>query len=284
MDDQQFILLLVALVALIFVLWSVIGSGRSGDRAQRRAARKALREQKQLEKAKAKAAAMQARAPAAREPAPVDDDERYTGAAARVRRQLQEAALEAQENHERRAAVVDDKLERARRFVEESGVGEAALTVLETMWYWPELTRRGEWVRPAGMHELRYTPPGDVESEDEDGNRSLSWEWMDRPYVMRHEPQKRSIVSVDPAAILSLEVDGEKVLGLDTEPSTEGVPNAWVLTGVDALKTGEWMAEFVEFAGRLKIADEERRRQMGFEVRAQKAERIEMEDTVAEQS
>ncbi len=273
MDDQQFILLMVALVALIFVLWSVIGGSRSKPSKISRKARKAA------EKA-AKAKLVEEEAPAS-EPLPANEDDVYTDAASRVRRQLEEAALEAQAVHERKAVEVDEKLDRARHYVQESGVGEGAAILLEIMWNWPDMTQRGEWARPAGMHELEFDEAAN-QDETSDSLKLLTWRWMGRTYVLRLDPVNRSIVQAEEAGLLSLQVDGQDVMGLDVEPDGNGLPNVWTVVDVDALKSGDWMPDFVEFAGRLKIADDEKRRQMGFERNMTKAERIEFDDPVPE--
>ncbi len=269
---------MVALVALIFVLWSVIGGSRSKpSKISRKAMKAAAKAAKSAKNEKA-----EVETPVS-EPVPASDDDVYTDAAARVRRQLEEAALEAQATHERKAAEIDVKLDRARNYVQESGVGEGAAILLEIMWNWPDMTRRGEWARPAGMHELEFDEAA-AQEEDSESLNLLRWRWMGRAYELRLDPVNRSIVQAEEAGLLSLQVDGQNVMGLEVEPDGNGLPNVWTVVDVDALKSGDWMPDFVEFAGRLKIADDEKRRQMGFERNVTKAERIEFDEPVPEES
>ena len=224
-----------------------------------------------LERARA-ARAAQERLAADR--ASAEEAERYAIAAAQVHRSWDEKEREARDLHNRQMMAVTERLERARRLMVDSGVGMAVISGLELMWYWPALLKADEWNRPAGMNEFVLNPPGGDES---DSHAVISWLWIDSHYRLdlaimtgRDTAQNENIDGV-----LTLQVEGEGVLAMDVARPAKGPAERWTMMGVDALRAGPWLPEFVEIVERLKSAEAEKQRQLRFERFAGKSGRVE---------
>lgn len=204
------------------------------------------------------------------------DAERYALAASRVNRQWDEKERKVEAAHARQIMAATERLERARRLVEDSGVGEAVISALRLMWHWPELQAKKEWFRPAGMSEL-FLDPSPVDASD--SLVVISWIWDDRHYRLdlslpaeqKNDEQQENDVH---GGLLTLWVEGESVITLDVENPAGGPMERWVMSGVDALNAGPWMPEFVEIIERLKSAEAEKQRQLRFEQTTGKASRV----------
>ena len=259
-----------AIAAVLYVMWEITNAVRSrrGRRAGKPVAKPARRPWRLFGGRKAPP------------PKPKDEDEFHADAAAQMTRRLEEQAREAQLRHEQRIAEIDRTIEKARRLVAESGIGTAAVDLLATMWHWPVLARNRDWTRPAGLHELDYRPPSAAEAEaaaeGPPGPKVLVWLWDGRPYRMEIDAAAARVENDELKASLVLVVEDDEVLELDVARPQGAAEELWTVADVAALVAGDWMAEFVAFAAKLKQADEEKHRQMQFERLGAKAARIEL--------
>ncbi len=256
------------------------------DAIERAARERVIAEQAALERARAQQAALeQARAQQAErdriraehdrieaERKAAEDAERFAMAASRVHKQWCEKERKVEAQYNKQMIAVTERLERARRLVQDSGVGEAAINALRMMWHWPALQAKDEWSRPAGMNELVLDPPL---AEKSDSHNVISWLWIDRHYRIDLDVPDEQKSEDERSGVLTLQVDGEGVLSIDVSNPVGGAIERWDISGVDALKAGPWMPEFVEIIERLKSGEAEKQRQMRFERAAGKANRVE---------
>lgn len=208
----------------------------------------------------------------AAERAAAEEAERYAIAAAQVHRSWDEKEREAQDLHNKQMMAVTERLERARRLVVDSGVGMAVVSGLELMWYWPALLKADEWTRPAGMNEFVLNPPS---GEESDSHAIISWLWIDSHYRLDLTIPSNQATAENIDGVLTLQVEGEGVLAMDVARPAKGPVERWTMMGVDALRAGPWMPEFVEIVERLKSAEAEKQRQLRFERFAGKSNRVE---------
>lgn len=269
-NDNLIYIVPAGIAAVLYVAWEIVNSVRS--RRSRRAHAPARPKQPRWWQFRQRGRARQ-KAPAH------DEDDFHADAAAQITRRLEEQAREAAVRHEERMAEVTRTVEKARRLVEQSGIGSAAVDLLSTMWNWPVEARSPDWSRPAGLYELEYRPPEGGEVLEEGQIKVLTWLWDGSPYRLELSEAKTDAEEGAPAAgALVLAIDDETVLALDVGKAEPDREDLWTVSDVTALRAGHWMVEFAAFSSRLKMAEEEKRRQLEFERVASLAERIDLGD------
>jgi hypothetical protein len=163
------------------------------------------------------------------------------------------------------------KLARAQEYLEETGLDRSIPDVWETVQYWPS------WVNMPD----RWTPPEgitDIKGSSQSKEASVEWQWKGHHYDI-HFIERYNYAPEDDDRLgeIAVSVDGETVCGINCAIGTESY-DSWRCSGVEALKVGPWMSEFVALAGYLHAASEASSRKTFGDFERERAKRIDLGD------
>lgn len=161
------------------------------------------------------------------------------------------------------------KLEKARKYMEETGLDRSIPAVWEMVRYWPH------WVKLPD----RWTPPEGVTAIAGSGDRKdehAEFEWKNRSYAM-HFVEKHNYVpdDYDRLGEITLTIDGLSVCTIRCSHGIESYDD-WRFTGVEALKVGPWMTDFVALASHLRSEQEATSRKFFSDIERERADRIDL--------
>src|SRR5262249_35656452 len=86
---------------------------------------------------------------------PIKDEERMTQAAVVVKERWEQERDDVERAHREEMRPIQEKLEKARKLVDQSGVGIAACDVARIMLHWPTWSQRKDWKPPVLVEDLK---------------------------------------------------------------------------------------------------------------------------------
>lgn len=219
-----------------------------------------------------KAVEQSARSPSEPDEQPTSDPHELEVAKARhAREQIEEEEEASIQRHHESMEGVRQKLARARKYMCDTGLDRAIPEVWDMVHYWPSwVDRPDQWTPPEGVTEI--TGGGEMKES------WAAWRWHDHHYKMSFAERNNYIPDdYDRLGEISLDVDGEAVCTMDCSQGMEDY-GGWRFTGVEALKVGPWMSEFVRMAGYLRAEQSASTRQTFSEMDRERASRIDLGD------
>jgi hypothetical protein len=215
-----------------------------------------------------------ASAPAPPPPPPSTEEERLVREAADVQDQWEREREAVEQAHDDEMQPIQERIQKARQFVEDSGVGNAACDILRIMWHWPSWSKGDSWQMPVAVTGL----DGGKTPAQEHSMREGTWlGWTSNDERYRLELSISSAFS--DLGDLRLWVGEQLVMHLDVvQRSRPGAEySSWGVTDVSAFKAGPWMLQLNELAGRLRIADGQWKRDHEKQHYGEKAGNIELD-------
>jgi hypothetical protein len=174
------------------------------------------------------------------------EDEVFARHAAEAAERLVREREAVERAHRDAMQPIREKLQKARKLINESGVGDAACTTLRVMWHWSSWSKRADWSPPLLVENL----DGGERPSSKDGRpiKWLEWTLAGTQFRLEHEASQS-------IGHLRLHVSGEEVLELEVSQKPEDEYDRWVVFGVSAFRAGPWMTQLNEWAGKLRIVD-----------------------------
>jgi hypothetical protein len=200
------------------------------------------------------------------------EDERLAREAAAVRNHWDRELRAVEQAHHDSMQSIRDKLARASRLIDESGVGEAAVTILKVMHHWPSWSKRADWRLPLAVEGL---DGGDVPAKD-DGLRDvwLAFRWDGTRFRVDRAAYLSDTGEDGYLGDIHIWADDAEVLVLDVSRDERDEYDRWRWHGVSAFRAGPWMAKLVDLSGRVIIADREWKQRYVRDFYGQRADRV----------
>jgi len=165
--------------------------------------------------------------------------------ARRAREQAEQDERLALKRQHKSMEAVRDKLERAKKYMNETGLDRAIPEVWEMANYWPHWVKLPDkWTPPDGVTDIHGG--GDMK------DARVEFRWDNHHYSM-HFVEKFNYLPDDDEQLgeITLAIDGEAVCTIGCAQGFETY-DSWRFSGVEALKVGPWMSDFVALASHLR--------------------------------
>lgn len=179
-----------------------------------------------------------------------------------------DARTAAYNEHKASLADAQAKLREAEKFARDSGLDVAVPWAWEHMQFWPSWKEKADqWTPPIALDELSGT------SGDE-----VRWTWQGQSFAMLFKKWPSHGFTQDALdfGTITVEADGEVVAALTAKMDLSKEYDRWHFSGIDALKVGPWIAEFIRFYQEVRLADEARGYARDAEYVTAKAARIDL--------
>ncbi|MCB2228391.1 MAG: hypothetical protein KQH53_17055 [Desulfarculaceae bacterium] len=205
-----------------------------------------------------------------------NEDERFAKEAIEAHERWERERQAVEQAHYEEMRPIKEHLEKARQLVIESGVGEAACSILRIMWHWPSKSERDDWQTPIPVDGL---DGGQIPRREHGalGGKSLGWTWDGDTYQMALEIRKNYTDDDFETGDLRMWVADAMVMHLDVSLQLSDGYDSWRVFGVSAFKAGPWMAQLNELAGRLRVAEGQGLRDYEKEFYGEKAKKIDLD-------
>ena len=156
----------------------------------------------------------------------------------------------ARHEHEQATADARGRIERARKYMHDSGLDRIVPALWDQVQHW------GSW---AAMPD-RWTAPSGVTNITGSSEREhpfTAWSWEGRAYRIELQRSPNYTSGYASFGTIHLAVDGEPVLALPCSENDDTYSRNWRTTGVDMLKVGPWMADVIRCAGHIRLSTEQ---------------------------
>lgn len=172
--------------------------------------------------------------------------------------------------NEHRASLADaqSKLRDAEKFAEESGLCVAGPWLWDHMQFWPSWKERpDQWTPPVALDDLTGA-----------SQKEVRWTWQGQTFGMLFEKWPSHGFSQDMLSFstITVESDGVVVAAIIAKTDLSREYDTWHFSGIDTLKVGPWIAEFIRFYQEVRLADEVRGYARDTEYVTAKAARIDL--------
>lgn len=167
-----------------------------------------------------------------------------------------------------RSPLEPGSLRQAEKFARDSGLDVAVPWAWEQMQFWPSWKEKpDQWTPPIALDELSGT------SRDE-----VRWTWQGQSFAMLFKKWPSHGFTQDALdfGTITVEAGGEVVAAVTAKMDLSKEYDRWRFSGIDALKVGPWIAEFVRFYQEVRLADEARGYAREAEYVTAKAARIDL--------
>ena len=177
----------------------------------------------------------------------------------------------------KKAALAADerKIARATDLIKTSYLSLALPFVYEETQHWPSWSK---------MDESRWKPPMPLSEVEGSAGSDIAERWVEfradgrALYKVRFEKSRMPIDDDYEYASLTLDVDGEEVLGMFVRRDWTKEWANWQFAVVETLKVGQWIEEFVAFYNQLRSIAENKSEDRNDDYVRQKAARIDLGD------
>jgi len=202
------------------------------------------------------------------------EDERLAREAAKVRNHWDCELRAVEQAYHDSMQPIRDKLARANKLIDESGVAEAAVMILKVMHLWPSWARRADWRLPLAVEGLDGS---DVPAKD-GGLRGLwlAFQWDGTHFRVHRAAHLSDIGEGGYIGNIHVWADDTEVLVLDVSQGEGDEYDRWFWYGVGAFRAGPWMTKLVDLSGRAIIADREWKQRYVRDFYGQRADRVDL--------
>lgn len=179
-----------------------------------------------------------------------------------------EARTAAYHDHKASLAQAQTKLNEATKMARESGLDVAVPWLWDHMKNWPSWKEMPDrWTSPVMLDDLSGA------SRDE-----VRWTWQGHTFAMLFKKWPSHGFSQDTLdfGTITVEAGGVTVAAVTAKRDLSKDYDPWHFSGIDALKVGPWIAEFIRFYQEVRLADETRGYERDAEYLTAKASRIDL--------
>lgn len=195
-------------------------------------------------------------------------DERDIANASEALKAGADARTAAYNEHKASLADAQAKLREAEKFARDSGLDVAVPWAWQHMQFWPSWKEKADqWTPPIALDELSGT------SRDE-----VRWTWRGQSFAMQFKKWPSHGFTQDAVdfGTITVESGGEVVAAVTAKMDSSKEYDRWRFSGIDALKVGPWIAEFIRFYQDVRLAEEARGYARDAEYVTAKAARIDL--------
>lgn len=180
-------------------------------------------------------------------PPELSPEERMAAAIKEMRTAFQQAAKAEEANRSAGVAEEKSKLERARKFVKETGIDRALCRVLAEVWHWPSWSRNNPDDFIEKRNSLSFENISGIEGRaDGKETKVVGFRCSGQEYEIRFERYTGYLSDCDTNfGKLYLACNGVCVFGVDVSQKLETEYYQWRAGDVLALQPGEWIGNLV---------------------------------------
>jgi hypothetical protein len=198
----------------------------------------------------------------------LSEEDFYAQQASETAERWRQKQNEIERQHHVAMRPVQEKLERAKKLVKESGVDKACASLLEIMWHWPSWSKRDDWKVDVGISDI-------FGSDNNTDDKEICWSEDGAHYKLHLKTSRYSHDSSRYGDIL-LFVNEILVLELDVSQELEDEYSRWRPFGVSAFRAGPWMVQINDLEGRLRASQQESLRANNLKYYSDKARNIDV--------
>ena len=161
-----------------------------------------------------------------------------------------DARTAAYNEHKASLADAQAKLGEAEKFARESGLDVAVPWLWDHMKNWPSWKEKpDQWTAPVALDDLSGTARDEVR-----------WTWQGQSFAMLFKKWPSHGFGNDTLdfGTITVEAGGVVVAAITAKKDLSKEFDQWRFSGIDALKVGPWIAEFIRFYQQVRLADETR--------------------------
>lgn len=152
--------------------------------------------------------------------------------------------------NEHKASLADakSKLREAEKFAQESGLCVAVPWLWDHIQFWPSWKDKPD----------QWTPPVALGALTGASGKEVRWTWRGQSFGMLFEKWPSYGFAQDMLSFgtITVESDGVVVAAITAKTDLSKEYDRWHFSGIDALKVGPWIVDFIRFYQEVRLADE----------------------------